>query len=117
MNYTLRSGVILHRLHELPWASLITLEPAFAGFWPGLRIALILAAMRTSCSRVAHGFSGAYVTFLTNSPVLIHICILHYGLPESGIVPDNHAGVIIGLITATSAYASENLQAVFASVR
>lgn len=48
MNYTFQFGVILDRLPELRWASLLRLELAFAGFWLGLPIALMLAAMRTS---------------------------------------------------------------------
>ena len=117
MNYTFQFGVILDRLPELLWASVLTLELAFTGFWLGLPIALMLAAMRTSGSRLARGFSGAYVTFLTNTPVLVHIYFLYYGLPEAGIVMDKHVAVIIGLITATSAYGCEILRAGFASVR
>ena len=117
MNYHFQFGVILDRLPELLGASVLTLELAFAGFWLGMPIALMLAAMRTGGNRVARGISGAYVTFLTNTPVLVHIYFLYYGLPEMGIVMDKHVAVIIGLITATSAYGCEILRAGFASVR
>ncbi len=117
MNYTFQFGVILDRLPELLWASVLTLELAFAGFWLGLPIALLMATMRTSGSRVARGVSGAYVTFLTNTPVLVHIYFLYYGLPEMGILLDKHVAVLIGLVTATSAYGCEILRAGFASVR
>jgi polar amino acid transport system permease protein len=117
MHYTFQFGVILDRLPELLWGAVLTLELAFAGFWLGLPIALMLAAMRTSASRFARGFSGAYVTFLINTPVLVHIYFLYYGLPEVGILLDKHVAVVIGLITATSAYGCEILRAGFASVR
>ena len=116
MNYTFQFGVIFDRLPELLGASLLTLELAFVGFWLGMPIALLLATMRTSGSRLARGVSGTWVTFLTNTPVLIHIYFLYYGLPELGIVLDKHVAVIIGLITATSAYGCEILRAGFASV-
>ena len=117
MNYTFQFGVIFDRLPELLGASLLTLELAFVGFWLGMPIALLMATMRTSGSRLARGVSGTWVTFLTNTPVLIHIYFLYYGLPELGIVLDKHVAVIIGLITATSAYGCEILRAGFASVR
>ena len=117
MTYTFQFGVIFDRFPELLWGSLLTLELAFAGFWLGLPIALAMATMRTSHSPLLRRLSGAYVIFLTNTPVLVHIYFLYYGLPEMGIVLDKHVAVVIGLITATSAYGCEILRAGFASVR
>ncbi len=117
MIYTFQFGVIFGRMPELLQGAALTLELAMLGFWLGLAPALALAAMRSSRSAIARRLAGAYVTFLTNTPVLIHVYFMYYGLPEIGIYLDKHLAVIIGLITATSAYGCEIMRAGFLSVR
>jgi len=117
LNYTFQFNVILDRLPELLQGALLTLELALVGFWAGAPLALLLAAARTSGPPWVKRLAGAYVTFLTNTPVLIHIYFLFYGLPELGILLDKYSSVIIGLVTATSAYGCEIMRAGFLSVR
>jgi polar amino acid transport system permease protein len=117
MNYTFQFNVILARWPELLEGSLLTLELALVGFWLGAPLGLGLAALRTSGPHVLKAIAGAYVTFITNTPVLIHLFFLFYGLPEVGIRLDKHLAVIIALTVATSAYGCEIMRAGFLSVR
>jgi len=116
LNYTFQFGVVLSRWPEFLQGSAITLELALAGFWLGAPFALMLAAVKTSGPRWARRLAGAYVTFLTNTPVLIHVWFLYYGLPDLGILLNKYAAVIIGLTAATSAYGCEIMRAGFISV-
>lgn len=117
MNYTFQFHVVFNQLPEFLHGALVTLELALAGFWLGAPIALLLAAVRTIGPAWAKRIAGAYVTFLTNTPVLIHIFFLFYGLPEIGILLDKYTSVVLGLIMATSAYGCEIMRAGFLSVR
>ena len=117
MNYTFQFNVILVRLPELLQGALLSLELALAGFWLGAPLALLLAATRNSGPSWARHLAGCYVTFLTNTPVLIHIYFLFFGLPELGIRLDKYTSVIIALVIATSAYGCEIMRGGFLSVR
>jgi len=117
LNYTFQFHVVFNQLPEFLHGALVTLELALAGFWLGAPFALLLAAVRTTGPIWAKRIAGAYVTFLTNTPVLIHIFFLFYGLPELGILLDKYTSVVIGLIMATSAYGCEIMRAGFLSVR
>ncbi len=117
MNYTFQFNVILDRLPDLLQGALLSLELALAGFWLGAPIALLLAATRNSGPAWARHLAGIYVTFLTNTPVLIHIYFLYFGLPELGIRLDKYSTTIIALVMATSAYGCEIMRGGFLSVR
>jgi polar amino acid transport system permease protein len=117
LNYTFQFHVVFNQLPEFLHGALVTLELALAGFWLGAPFALLLAAARTSGPTWVKRLAGAYVTFLTNTPVLIHIFFLFYGLPELGILLDKYTSVVIGLVMATSAYGCEIMRAGFLSVR
>ncbi len=117
MNYTFQFNVILDRLPDLLQGALLSLELALAGFWLGAPIALALAATRNSGPAWARHLAGIYVTFLTNTPVLIHIYFLYFGLPELGIRLDKYSTTIIALVMATSAYGCEIMRGGFLSVR
>lgn len=117
MNYTFQFNVIFAHFPELLQGAGLTLLLALAGFWGGAPLALVLAWTRTSGPTWLKRIAGGYVTFLTNTPVLIHVYFLFYGLPELGILLDKYTSVVIALITATSAYGCEIMRAGFLSVR
>jgi polar amino acid transport system permease protein len=116
LNYVFHFNVIFAHLPELLLGALRTLELALAGFWLGAPFALLLAMARATGPRWLKRVAGSYVTFLTNTPVLIHIFFLFYGLPELGILLDKYTCVLIGLVAATSAYGCEIMRAGFLSV-
>jgi polar amino acid transport system permease protein len=55
--------------------------------------------------------------FITNTPALIQIYFLYFGLPEVGIRWSNEACLLIGLILNAGAYLTLILRAGFLSVR
>jgi polar amino acid transport system permease protein len=117
LNYTFQFNIILAHWPELVHGALLSLLLAVAGFWIGAPIALVLAAVRTSGPVWLKRIAGAYVTFLTNTPVLVHIYFLFFGLPELGIRLDKYWTVIAALVMATSAYGCEIMRGGFLSVR
>jgi polar amino acid transport system permease protein len=117
MSYTFQFGVALDRLPELLEAALLTLQLAFLGFWGGALIGVFGATAKTFGGPVARGIAGGYVTFFTNTPTLLQIYFLYFGLPEVGILLSSFVSVLVGLTLNAGAYLTEIMRAGFISVR
>ena len=117
MNYTFQFGVALDRLPDLLPGAVLTLELGLLSFWGGALGGLLLASLKTYGNGLARGLANAYVTFFTNTPALIQIYFIYWGLPELGIVWDAFTSVLIGLTLNTTAYLCEIMRAGFLSVR
>jgi polar amino acid transport system permease protein len=117
MNYTFQFGVAFDRLPELLQGAMITLELGILTFWGGALIGLAGAAAKTYGGPVVRRLAQAYVVLFTNTPALIQIYFLYFGLPEVGIRLSNYACVLIGLTVNNGAYLTEIMRAGFLSVR
>ncbi len=75
------------------------------------------AAAKTFGGRVVRQLAQAYVVFFTNTPALLQIYLLYYGLPEVGILLPSFTCVLLGLTLNAGAYLTEIQRAGFLSVR
>lgn len=117
MNYTFQFGVAFDRLPELLEGAVVTLQLGVLTFWGGALIGLLLASLKVYGNRLARGLAQAYIVVFTNTPALIQIYFLYFGLPEFGIRWSNYACVLIGLTLNSGAYLTEIMRAGFLSVR
>ena len=117
MNYTFQYSVVLQHLPYLIDGALVTLQVAFISFWLGAVIGLAGALAKLRGGKILRGVVGAYVTFFTNTPVLVQIFFLFYALPDIGVVLAPFTAVIIGLTVNTGAYLTEILRGGMLSVR
>lgn len=117
MNYTFQYSVVFQQLPYLIGGAIVTLEVAFLSFWLGAVIGLAGAVAKLRGGRILRGVVGAYVTFFTNTPVLVQIFFLFYALPDVGIVLDPFTAVVIGITINTGAYMTEILRGGILSVR
>ena len=117
MNYTFQFGVALESLPALLKASVLTVELSFFAFWGGALIGLAGAAAKTFGGSVVRHLAQAYVVFFTNTPALLQIYLLYYGLPEVGILLPSFTCVLLGLTLNAGAYLTEIQRAGFLSVR
>ena len=116
MNYTFQFGVAFAQLPELLQGAIVTFELGLLTFWGGALIGLLGASLKTFGGRFLSGLAGAYVIFFTNTPALIQIYFLYFGLPEFGIRWGNFTCVLIGLTLNAGAYLTEIMRAGFISV-
>jgi polar amino acid transport system permease protein len=116
MNYTFQFGVALAQLPELLKGAVVTFELGILTFWGGSLIGLLGAALKTYGGPVPRRLAGLYVIFFTNTPALIQIYFLYFGLPEFGIRWSNFACTLIGLTLNSGAYLTEIMRAGFISV-
>ncbi|MBO67711.1 MAG: ABC transporter [Acidiferrobacteraceae bacterium] len=117
MNYTFQFGVALESLPALLRAGILTVELSFFAFWGGALIGLAGAAAKTFGGPVVSRLAQAYVVFFTNTPALLQIYLLYYGLPEVGIILPSFTCVLLGLTLNAGAYLTEIQRAGFLSVR
>jgi polar amino acid transport system permease protein len=116
MNYTFQFGVVFARLPELWQGALLSLEIGVLSFWGGALLGLLLAAFKVYGSGVVRWLANSFIVFFTNTPAVIQIYFLYYGLPEIGVLWSNVTCVIVGLTLNTGAYLAEIMRAGFISV-
>ena len=116
MAYTLQWGQVLPYFGYLLGGAIVSLELALLGFVGGFVIGLGNAAamhfLPRSLGRVARG----YVIFFLNTPLLVQIFFIFFGLPEAGILIGPFTAVLIGIALNEGAYLTETLRGGFNSV-
>ena len=117
MHYTFQFGVAWQRLPDLWQGALLTLELGLLTYWGGALLGLGLASLKTYGGPIGKALANAYVTFFTNTPALIQIYFIFWGLPDVGIVFSAFNAVLLGLTLNTGAYLCEIMRAGFLSVR
>lgn len=98
------------------WAFLLsgalrTMLYSLFGMIVGLTIGVIGATWRNSSQRLLRGIAGAYVEFVRNTPLLIQIFLIFFGLPSLGIRLSSDQAAILALIFNFGAYATEIVRA------
>ncbi|MFT3818660.1 MAG: amino acid ABC transporter permease [Rubrivivax sp.] len=76
----------------------------------------IVAALKLSRLRVLAFIGSAYVEVLRNTPVLVQIFILYFGMPTLEIYPSAMASAVIALTLQNSAYLGEIFRSAIESV-
>jgi len=117
MNYTFQYGVVWDNFEALLQGAWLTLQLGVLAFAGGLLIGLVCAAIKTFGPLPLRLLVDGYVIFITNTPALIQIYFLYFGLPEAGIRWSSETCLLIGLISNAGAYLTMILRAGFLSVR
>lgn len=117
MDYTFQFGVVAKHLPYLIGGAWVSLLLAFLAFWAGAVIGLLGAMGKTFGGRVLYRVIDVYVVFFTNTPALVQIYVIFYGLPDLGIVLSPFNSVLLGLTLNCGAYLTEIQRAGFQSVR
>jgi polar amino acid transport system permease protein len=116
MNYTFQFGVAFAQLPGLLQGAIVTFELGLLTFWGGALIGLLGASLKTFGGPVLRRVAVVYVVFFTNTPALIQIYFLYFGLPDFGIRWDPFTCTLIGLTLNAGAYMTEIMRAGFLSV-
>ncbi|MCX5579292.1 amino acid ABC transporter permease [Kaistia terrae] len=109
--------------YTFDFSFLLTTWPAFMrGAWQtillagssiafGFVLALVCAIIRSGKSKLAAGLVGAYVEVIRNTPLLVQIFIVYFGLPSLGLRLSAETAAVIALVINTGAYGSEIIRA------
>ncbi len=117
MSYTLQWGQVTPFIPYLLGGALVTLHLAFLGFLGGLAIGLVNASAIRLLPRSFGRLARAYVVFFLNTPLLVQIFFIFFGLPDLGIVLQPYTAVLIGIALNEGAYLTQTLLGGFNAVR
>ncbi|XXQ67960.1 amino acid ABC transporter permease [Neisseriaceae bacterium B1] len=92
-------------------AALITLELAFYGIIFSLLVGIMVAICTAYRIPVLNKISRAYIELSRNTPLLIQLFFLYYGLPKIGIKWDGFTCGVIALVFLGGSYMAEALRA------
>ena len=116
MQYTVHFGQVVQYIPYLLGGAWLSFQIAFLAFCGGMVIGLAGAMAKTFGNRFLRGIVNAYVTFFTNTPQLVQIYFIFFGLPQFGLVLSPYEAVLVGMTINAGAYATEIQRAGFLSV-
>ena len=116
MNYNFQYGIVWDNFGALLDGAWLTFQLGVLAFAGGALIGLVCAAIKTFGPWPLRLVVDTYVVFITNTPALIQIYFLYFGLPEVGIRWSSELCVLIGLVLNAGAYLTMILRAGFISV-
>ena len=111
MNYTFHFGDMWTARAEFLSGALLTLRLSATAMVLSLLVAVVGALARTSGPRPIRAVVAAYVEVVRNTPFLVQIFMLFFGLPTLGLRLDANTGALVALTLNGSAYAIEIVRA------
>ncbi len=116
MQYTFHFGDIWSAREELFWGTLLTLELSGGSMVLSLVVAVFGALARTGGPRWLQTLVSAYVEFIRNTPFLVQVFVIYFGLPAVGIRLDAIVCAVIAMVLNGSAYTIEIIRAGIESI-
>jgi polar amino acid transport system permease protein len=110
MNYLDFSGT-LARADLFVEAAIFTVVLSAIATALGMVVGIVGAAMRLSRSRVLSNIAALYVELIRNTPFLVQIYIIYFGLPAIGIRIDAITAAVMSLTVYAGAYITEIVRA------
>jgi polar amino acid transport system permease protein len=89
----------------------LTIELSAAAILLGFAVAVLLSAVRAMGSRPAGLVVDGYVELLRNTPFLVQLFMVFFGLPELGIRLNATQAALLAMTLNLSAYAAEIIRA------
>lgn len=117
MNYNFRFGAIWRYQDQIIEGVILTLKLSVITMVLGLAIGLVLAVMSTSVRPALRVPARIYVETIRNTPLLVQLFIVFFGLPAVGIKLVANDAALIALSINLGAYCAEILRAGIESVR
>lgn len=117
MEYNFRFAAVLRYWDEIVEGVLLTLQLSTVTMIVGLVIGLVIAGMSSTPYRWLTLPARAYVEAIRNTPLLVQLFIVFFGLPSVGIRLDANQAALIALSINLGAYAAEIIRAGIESIR
>lgn len=91
-------------------AAKLTLSIGLLGVLGSVLVGLLIAFIRVEKIPLLNGIAKAYIEVSRNTPLLIQLFFLYFGLPKAGIVLSSEACAMIGMIFLGASYMAESFR-------
>jgi glutamine transport system permease protein len=116
MGYTLNFAAVWRSFDLLLEGLGLSLALAFGGVLIGCVIGIVVAFNLTVKSRLRRGPAQTYVTIIRNTPILVLILFVYFGLPQLGVTLSKTTSFVLTLAVYSGAYLAEVFRAGLAAV-
>lgn len=117
MGYTFQLSVIWDNIPLFIAGALLTIRLSLISIAIGLMIGIIGAIFRTSGNRLLDLITVVYVEAIRNTPFLIQLLFIFFGLPSIGLKLTAEQAAIISLAVNFGAYSTEIVRAGVESIQ
>jgi polar amino acid transport system permease protein len=111
MDYQFQFNVIWQNLDLFLLGAWLTIQITFVATGLGLVIGMIMAGLQLLKNRVLTGIIQVYIEIIRNTPFLIQLFFVYFGLPSLGIKLPAEQAALIALTVNIGAYATEIVRA------
>jgi polar amino acid transport system permease protein len=116
MEYRFRFGALEPYTDEILGGVLLTLQLSVVTMLIGMAIGVVAAAMRTGRVPALRAAAAVYVEAIRNTPLLVQLFIIFFGLPALGLRMTANEAAVVGLSVNVGAYLAEIVRAGIQSV-
>lgn len=114
--HTLQFGPVFAAADQLFWGAWLTAQLSVVSMVIGLALAIPLAVAKSSGPRPLRMAVSVYVEVIRNTPFLIQIFLIFFGLPSLGLRLTPATAALLAMVVNISAYASEIIRAGLESI-
>jgi polar amino acid transport system permease protein len=111
MHYVFQFGDVWAAWPDLLWGAWLTLQLSAASMLLGLLVAVVCALGKTMGPKPVRWAVDAYVELIRNTPFLIQLFIIFFGLPRAGIMLSSNHAALLAMVVNVGAYATEIVRA------
>ena len=116
MPYTFHFEDIWANREELFWGTVLTLELSGISMVLSMIVAVFGALGRTGGPRWLRTVIAAYVELIRNTPFLVQVFVIYFGLPSLGVRLDSDVCAVLAMVLNGSAYTIEIVRAGIESI-
>lgn len=116
MNYEFQFSAVFESWDELAYGALNTLSLSAMAMVIGMVVAVLGALGKTSGPPWLRNLINAYIELIRNTPFLIQIFMVFFGLPSAGIRLTPNTAALLALVVNASAYGIEIIRAGIESI-
>jgi polar amino acid transport system permease protein len=116
MTYNFRFGPVLEAFPDLLAGAWLTIQLSASAMLLGLTVAIICAWAKTTGPKPFRLVVDAYIEIIRNTPFLVQIFFIFFGLPSIGLRLSPNTAALLALVVNVGAYATEIIRAGIESI-
>jgi len=111
MNYTFQFGDVWAAWPDLLWGTWLTIQLSASAMVLGLLVAVLGALGKTMGPKPVRWAVDAYVEAIRNTPFLVQLFLIFFGLPAVGLRMDSNQAALLAMVVNVGAYGTEIVRA------